>query len=64
MKAETSTAGVKGYIERPDFLESRLLTSFVMGNGERLLAGSILVPLPEPHVELFILHVTAERVDF
>ncbi|MDB6173071.1 MAG: hypothetical protein JWL59_2382 [Chthoniobacteraceae bacterium] len=43
----------------PESTETQFSSTLRVRNGQRVLAGSIFVPDPEPHVELLILQVSA-----
>ncbi|MDB6152934.1 MAG: hypothetical protein JWL90_1387 [Chthoniobacteraceae bacterium] len=43
----------------PESTETQFSSTLRVRNGQRVLAGSIFVPEPEPHVELLILQVSA-----
>jgi hypothetical protein len=57
--AQSSPLGIAGVIQQPDFQESKITARFRVRRGQPVLAGIFVVPEPEPHVELHILHARA-----
>ncbi len=51
-----------GAFDQPRFFTARTTTSMFVRNGEWTLVANPVVSAPEPHIELFLLRATAQRL--